>query len=71
MQRKAGLRFFSNSNVQHFVDDMLPQLLEQLHARLRKAAAAKSVVDLQAEFLELTTRLMGRIAYDVGQLVNL
>ena len=65
VQRKAGLRFFSNSNLQHFIDHMLPPLLDDMHFRLEKAAVDTSIVDLQAEFLELTTRLMGKIAYDV------
>ena len=65
IQRKAGLRFFSNSNLQYFIDDVLPPLLGQMNARLEAAAAGNAVIDLQRVFLELTTRLMGKIAYDV------
>ena len=65
VQRKAGLRFFSNSNLQYFIDHILPPLLRDLHDRLEKAAVNPSTIDLQAEFLELTTRLMGKVAYDV------
>ena len=65
IQRKAGLRFFSNSNLQRFIDITLPPLLDDLHGKLQKAAKEGSAIDLQACFLELTTRLMGTIAYDV------
>ena len=68
IQRKAGLRFFSNSNLQHFIDNILPKLLVDFEKRLNGAAESDSMIDLQEEFLILTTRLMGEVAYDVGSL---
>ena len=65
IQRKAGLRFFSNSNLQKFIDNILPRLLDDLGECLNAAAESGAVLDLQGEFLVLTTRLMGEIAYDV------
>ena len=65
IQRKAGLRFFTNSNIQHFIDVVLPPFMKQLHHRLEIAARDDCVVDLQNELLEVTTGLMGRVAYDV------
>ena len=65
IQRKAALRFLSRSNLQHFMDDMLPPLLRDMHRRLDTAARTGTVIDLESELLELTTHLMGRIAYNV------
>ena len=65
IQRKAGLRFFSNTNLKYFIDDVLPPLVEKLNDRLRAAAETDATIDLQGELLDLTTRLMGKIAYDV------
>jgi len=34
MQRKAGLRFFSNANLKAFIDNVLPRLLHSIKAQL-------------------------------------
>jgi hypothetical protein len=64
LQRKAGLEFLSNSNLQVLTDIALPMYIQStivdLSSRLGK------VLDLEDTFLELTTQLMGRMAYDVG-----
>jgi cytochrome P450 len=65
VQRKAGLRFFSNSQLKSFIDDVLPPLLQDTKQGLDKASKERTVVDMQQTFLELTTRLMGSVAYDV------
>ncbi|MCJ1478161.1 hypothetical protein MMC13_006837 [Lambiella insularis] len=65
IQRKAGLRFFSNSNLRTFINDVLPPVLAETQLGLDKASETGSVVDLQHVLLELTTRLMGRMAYNM------
>ncbi|CAF9926782.1 MAG: hypothetical protein GOMPHAMPRED_004220 [Gomphillus americanus] len=65
IQRKAGLRFFTNSNLMHFIDVVLPPLMRALHQKLEKAASNGCVIDLQEALLEVTTGLMGRVAYDM------
>ena len=65
VQRKAGLRFFSNAQLKSFIDDVLPPLLEDTRKVLDEAAQSRTIVDMQEIFLELTTRLMGTVAYDV------
>ena len=65
VQRKAGLRFFSNAQLKSFIDDVLPPLLENTRKVLDEAAQSRTIVDMQEIFLELTTRLMGTVAYDV------
>ena len=40
-------------------------MVEGLNARLKIAAETDATVDLQGELLDLTTRLMGKIAYNV------
>ena len=66
IQRKAGLRFFSNANLKEFIDQILPPYLHDLEEQLDAIARSSGVVDLQELFLELTTRLMGQMAYDVS-----
>lgn len=65
IQRKAGLRFFNNANLKTFVDDVLPPILADTERTLDEAAREATMVDLQSILLELTTRLMGNMAYDV------
>ncbi|KAL6716916.1 hypothetical protein ACLMJK_004828 [Lecanora helva] len=71
IQRKAGLRFFSNANLKLFIDDVLPPLLEDTERVLDKAARERTQVDLQRVLLELTTRLMGNVAYDMDMPASL
>ncbi len=65
VQRKAGLRFFSNANLKIFLDDALPPILDDTERFLEEAVKGGETVDMQQVFLELTTRLMGKMAYDV------
>lgn len=65
MQRKAGLRFFSNANLKTFIDNVLPRLLHSIKAQLDEAARGHTIVDLQDTLLELITRLIGNVAYDM------
>jgi hypothetical protein len=65
LQRKAALPFFSNANLKIFVNEVLPPFLTDTEKRLEEAASRSDPVDMQDVFLELTTRLMGKIAYDV------
>ena len=65
VQRKAGLRFFSNANLKVFIDNVLPPLLRSTEKELEDATVALKLIDLQYLLLELTTRLMGNVAYDM------
>ena len=65
IQRKAGLRFFSNANLRSFIDEILPPFLADAKHCLNEASLGTTPIDLQDVFLELTTRLMGKMAYDV------
>ena len=66
IQRKAGLRFFNNANLKTFINDILPPVLADTKHDLDKASDTDVVLDLQQILLELTTRLMGKMAYDVS-----
>lgn len=66
VQRKAGLRFFSNANLKMFIDDILPPILSDAERSLGEAVQDGTIVDLQIILLELTIRLMGNMAYDVS-----
>lgn len=66
IQRIAGLRFFSNSNLKLFIDQVLPPYLRDIERRLENISkGVNQHEDLQDVFLELTTLLMGKMAYDV------
>ncbi|KAL8986075.1 MAG: hypothetical protein Q9177_004267, partial [Variospora cf. flavescens] len=65
IQRKAGLRFFSNANLKIFLDEALPPILDDTETFLDAAVNSEETVDMQQVFLELTTRLMGKVAYDM------
>lgn len=71
MQRKAGLRFLTTSNLKYFIDDILPPMFETMALRLDAAADAGTIIDLQQELLDLTTRFFGKVAYDVRRLLTL
>ncbi|WQF86262.1 Putative cytochrome P450 [Colletotrichum destructivum] len=64
IQRKAGLSFLNTSNLRVLTDVALPQYLSQSVAFL-KSKTDKGVIDLQAVFHELTTQLMGKMAYNM------
>ncbi|KAM3065233.1 hypothetical protein ACMFMG_010427 [Clarireedia jacksonii] len=64
VQRKAGLAFLSNSNMKVLTDIALPNYLNKTIAKLNAACNTSQDIDLEAEFHELTTKLMGRMAYD-------
>ena len=65
VQRKAGLRFFSNANLKTFIEDVLPPIFDDTEKLLDDAWRHEKVTDLQSVLLDLTTRLMGNMAYDV------
>jgi len=67
LQRKAGLEFLNKSNLQIFTDIALPKYLLSTVSNLNSKCDGE-VVDLEGIFLELTTQLMGRMAYDVGNI---
>lgn len=64
VQRKAGLHFLSVSNLKVLTDVVLPKYLGE-NVQLLEHATDGSTVDLEAIFHELTTQLMGRMAYNV------
>ncbi|KAL8659778.1 MAG: hypothetical protein Q9202_006953 [Teloschistes flavicans] len=71
VQRKAGLRFFSNSNLKAFIDHDLPPIIDDTERHLDQVALSEQIVDMQEVFLELTTRLMGKVAYDMDMPASL
>lgn len=64
VQRKAGLNFLNASNLKVLTDVALPKYLEDTLAQLRIVGDCKTT-NLEAVFHELTTKLMGRMAYNV------
>lgn len=65
LQRKAGVKFFSPANLKALVDVVLPHHYAETRAYLHEAARENRVIDLQHVFLDFTTRLVGKLAYDV------
>ncbi|KAH6681212.1 cytochrome P450 [Plectosphaerella plurivora] len=63
LQRKAGLTFLSAANVKSLTADVLPAYIAESVDYL-KARTDGTVVDLQFVFHEITTQLMGNMAYN-------
>ncbi|KAK2013852.1 cytochrome P450 [Colletotrichum eremochloae] len=64
IQRKAGLNFLNTSNLKVLIEVALPEYLSRSLAFL-ETKADKGIVDLQAVFHEITTQLMGKMAYNM------
>lgn len=64
-QRKAGSHFLSSSNLRVLTDVALPRYLSRTVAHLESRGNDGGTVDLQLVFHEITSLLMGRMAYDM------
>lgn len=64
-QRKAGLKFFSGSNLDAMVNTVLPEAYTRLQSQLSECARTGAIVDMQSVFLDFTSFVMGHMAYDV------
>lgn len=66
VQRRAGLQFLSAANLRLFTGVTLPELLERCSDEvLARRAEDGAAIDLQAVVLEVTTQLMGKMAYNM------
>lgn len=65
LQRKAGLRFLAAPTLRALTSERLPEYLDQAVETLARAAEGAEVVDLQGVVHEVTTQLMGRMAYNM------
>jgi hypothetical protein len=65
-QRKAGLKFFTGSNLETLIEEVLPSAYVQTRSVLLQHAQSGDFLDLEAMFLDLTTTVVGRMAYDVS-----
>ncbi|KAL2162253.1 hypothetical protein VTH06DRAFT_7166 [Thermothelomyces fergusii] len=64
LQRKAGSAFLNTANLRVLTEVALPQYLAETIKYLR-ANMGRDPVDLQYVFHEITTKLMGKIAYNM------
>jgi len=64
VQRKAGMHFLNNANLKVLTDVALPQYLRSSINDIRERGKDK-IIDLEEVMLELTTQIMGKMAYDV------
>lgn len=65
VQRKAGLNFLNTKNLKVLTDVAMPQYLAQSIDHLRATSDAGREADLQAVFHEITSQVMGKMAYNV------
>ncbi|EPE04978.1 cytochrome p450 [Ophiostoma piceae UAMH 11346] len=66
VQRKAGLAFLNTANIRILTDIALPKHLAEILVLLGTSADTKDKeVDLQAVFHELTSCIMGKMAYNM------
>lgn len=66
-QRKAGLKFFSGTNLDSMIEDVLPDAYAKMKAQLVPAIKSGAQLDLQKLLLDLTTNVVGVMAYDVSE----
>ena len=66
-QRKAGFKFFSGTNLDSMIEDVLPEAYAKIRDQLNSAAQSGAQVDLQKLCLDLTTNVVGVMAYDVSE----
>ncbi|KAI0396628.1 cytochrome P450 [Xylariaceae sp. FL0594] len=64
-QRKAGLHFLNVPNLRVLTDVALPRYLGRSVRYLEDKAKEGGIVDLQLVFHEVTSMLMGKMAYDM------
>jgi hypothetical protein len=67
-QRKAGLSFFSGTSLESFIETVVPEAFVHTRMRLFGCVESGSQIDLQDAFLELTTKAVGRMAYNVSHI---
>ncbi|POS77399.1 cytochrome P450 [Diaporthe helianthi] len=65
VQRKAGLAFLNTKNLQVLTDIALPQYLAQGVDFLQSRSRDLREADLQSVFHDITTQLMGKLAYNM------
>ncbi|KAI0477362.1 cytochrome P450 [Xylariaceae sp. FL0804] len=63
IQRKAGLHFLNTMNLRVLTEVALPTYLSRSVSLLRERARDGRLVDLQSVFHEITSQLMGKMAY--------
>jgi hypothetical protein len=66
LQRRAGISFLSASNLRVLTEVALPKCLATVVAHVRSQAGGDEMVDLQCVFHDITTMLMGKMAYNVS-----
>lgn len=68
IQRKAGMHFLNNANLNVLTSLALPQYLQKASKTL-KTLRKQQIINLEDIFLELTTQIMGKMAYNVCYIV--
>jgi hypothetical protein len=66
LQRKAGAAFLTPANLRVLTDVALPQYLGEAVSELTAKADGKTIVDLQHIFHGITSKIMGKMAYNVS-----
>ncbi|KAI0518127.1 cytochrome P450 [Xylaria bambusicola] len=64
-QRKAGSHFLSASNLRVLTDVALPRYLSRTIDHIESCVKDSRIVDMQLAFHEITSLLMGKMAYDM------
>jgi hypothetical protein len=65
VQRKAGAHFLSTSNMRVLTEVALPKYIGDAIEELKECSTEGEEVDLQEVFHDITTGLMGKMAYNV------
>lgn len=70
LQRRAGLQFLNAANLRVLTDVALPKFLEESVGYLKARSDGKDTIDLQEVLHEITTQVMGKMAYDMEMHVH-
>jgi hypothetical protein len=64
------LKFFTGSNLDALIENVLPNAYLETRAKIELLAESGQPLDLEAILLDLTTTVVGRMAYDVSSLAD-
>ncbi|KAL2208078.1 cytochrome P450 [Sarocladium strictum] len=70
LQRRAGLQFLNRDNLRVLTEVALPRVVRESMRCLEREGEEGRVVDLQEVLHEITTQVMGKMAYDMEMHVH-
>ena len=63
------MKFFGGASLDALIEDVLPEAYQESKAELLELSKTGKQIDLQHFFLDLTTTVVGQMAYDASFLI--